>query len=30
MVLYIYMSQLQNVDCLRGGEPALGGKARWF
>ena len=25
-----YWSQLQNVDCLRGGEPALGGKARCF
>ena len=24
------MSQLQNVDCLRGGEPALGGNARCF
>ena len=25
-----HLSQLQNVDCLRGGEPALGGKARCF
>ena len=27
---YRRVSQLQNVDCLRGGEPALGGKARCF
>ena len=27
---HIILSQLQNVDCLRGGEPALGGKTRCF